>query len=87
MSTVQSHAMFDVWSPDEVAECLSFPDPTGDIYRALWDLVRHYDKQPRSEVPDDFDRRCLANWWSELPPDTQVVLNEAAEQEEKGWRA
>jgi hypothetical protein len=67
-------SLFKVWSPDEVAECLEGVTEVPGLYTALWGLVWHYDDQPRSEVPDDFARRALANWWLELSMDHRLAL-------------
>ena len=77
------HSLFNVWRPDEVAECLDYGYGQGnaDIYRALWKMVRHYEHKERSEVPDDFPDFCLANWWDELSEAHQEKLNAAAQKE------
>lgn len=76
------HALFSVWSPDEVAECLEGVPP--DVGRRLWGLARHYAGRPRSEVPDDFGERCLSLWWGELPEGDRALLNSLAERQDAG---
>jgi len=75
---VKPHALFQVWSPDEVAECLEGIGNTG-IYEKIWNkIVPIYDKWPKSEVPDDFSRRCLAKWWDLFTYEERIKLNAAA---------
>ncbi len=72
----EAHSLFDVWSPDEAAECL--PGLSDSTCSALWDLVAEYDDRPRSEVPDDFGSRCLSLWWDRLTEAQQEEVNAAA---------
>lgn len=85
MAKIRPHGLFDVWSPDTVAECL---DGIGDdIYRFLWnDLVPLYDGKKRSEWNDDFSRRCLAKYWSKVPEEFKTRLNDAATAHESKWK-
>jgi len=78
---IEPNPLFLVWSPDEVAECLEGVG-IGEIYGQLWELVAEYDGLPRSEVPDDFEDRCLAKFWNKLPETTQIFLNGCAEKRE-----
>jgi hypothetical protein len=78
---VKPHILFQILSPDQVAECLD--DVPVETYTRLWNLVRHYEGQPRSECNDDFDERCLANWWHELPEKDHVILNHLAKLDDK----
>lgn len=80
---IKPHGLFDVWSPDQVAECLEGVDD--DLYHALWDMVRHYDKLPRSECNDDFAERAVKNFWGELSEEHQLKLNELATKHEEEW--
>lgn len=74
---MEAHGLFEVWSPDEAAECLSgISDST---YSHLWEFVAEYDDVPRSEVPDDFGDRCLSRFWDRLSEEEQKELNAAAE--------
>jgi len=76
MPKIKPHGLFSVWSPDEVAECLGVGP---NLYAKIWnELVPIYDKWPRSEVPDDFSKRCLAKWWYKFTPEEQARLNELA---------
>ena len=75
---IKPNGLFEVWSPDTVAECLTGAGDE-DIYTALWGMVAHYEGKPRSEVPDDFGDRALVKWWSELNDDMKGRLNTLAE--------
>lgn len=76
--------LFDVWSPDQVAECLDGV-PT-ELYSKIWnEIVPLYDGQERSEVPDDFGKRCLKNYWDKFTEEEQNQLNAAAEAHDKEW--
>lgn len=68
--------MFEIWSPDEVAECL--PGVCDDDYARLWLLVPGLPKNT-SEVPDSFADRALARVWDRLPSETQSRLNALAD--------
>jgi len=78
--SIECHGLFEVWSPDEVAECLE--GIPADLYKKLWSIVSEYDSLPRSEVPDDFGSRCLAKWWGKFTAEEQTNLNAAACAEE-----
>ena len=74
---IKPHALFEVWSPDEVAECL---DGIGDLYSKIWnEIVPLYDGKSRSEVPDDFGSRCLKKYWSKFTDDEKLQLNACAQ--------
>jgi hypothetical protein len=80
---IKPHSLFNVWSPDEAAECLPGIGNT-DLYTKIWrDIVPLYDGQPRSEVPDDFGNRCLKKYWNKFTDEEKVRLNEAAEAQER----
>lgn len=68
------HDLFDVWSPDDVAECLDgLPD---DLYRRLWSLTSEVPSLTASdETPDCQFKRALANVWHHLTEREQVELN------------
>ena len=72
---LKPHRLFDVWTPDEVAECLDGVTP--DIYRKLWALMDGVPKDA-SEVPDNFSATCLARQWGRLSAEDQKVLNRLA---------
>jgi hypothetical protein len=83
---IKPHGLFTVWSPDTVAECLEGIGNT-DLYLKIWnEIVPLYANQPRSEVPDDFDRRCLKKYWSKFTDDEKRTLNAAAERHEANWK-
>lgn len=76
---IKPHALFEVWSPDEVAECLDGIGNTS-IYSKIWnEIVPLYDGKPRSEVNDDFDRRCLKKYWNKFTDEEKLLLNSCAE--------
>lgn len=80
MSAIRPHGLFTVWSPDQVAECIDgIPQ---ELYVRLWDIVPEYDDKPRSEVPDDFEERCLARWWDRFTEGEQLLLNDLATRDE-----
>lgn len=79
MTAIVPNSLFRVWSPDEVAECLDGVPQA--LYSRLWEFVAEYEDQPRSEVPDDFGRRCLARFWGKLTVDEQTQLNTLAEKQ------
>jgi hypothetical protein len=80
---IAPHALFQVWSPDQVAEALDGVDKVA--YRELWKLVPLYDELPRSEVGDDFEDRALAKFWDRLDEATQFHLNEVAKAAYEDW--
>ena len=73
---MKPHPLFNVWSPDEVAECL--PGVTNEDYNLLWETVASLPKNI-SEMPDCFAERAVKNIWSRLPKDAQARLNALAE--------
>jgi len=81
---IKAHSLFKVWSPDEVAECLSIGS---DLYAKIWnELVPLYANKPRSEVPDDFGSRNLSKWWSKFSDEEKLALNEAAKKYDEEWK-
>jgi hypothetical protein len=65
------HTLFQVWSPDEVAECLSGVTP--EEYSLLWSLV---DKVAvRGETPDTCFKRSLSSVWRHVPAEMKTHLN------------
>ena len=80
-TAIAPHSLFNVWSPDTVAECLE--GVPSELYRRIWnDIVPQYDGKPRSEVPDDFDTRCLALYWEQFTDAERATLNALAEAED-----
>ena len=75
--SIEPHSLFQIWRPDEVAECLDgVPD---EIYRELWALVRHYEGTDPLVRDGSY---CLATWWDELFPEDQAILNNLAAKQE-----
>jgi hypothetical protein len=70
--------LFDVWSPDEVAECLG--GVGHDLYRRLWELVELV--PPNGETPDTCFERALSKVWDKLDAYEQAELNRLAEAQE-----
>jgi len=78
---IKPHSLFSVWSPDEVAECLNGIG-NSPLYSKIWnEIVPLYKGKPRSDVPDDFDRRCLKKYWSKFTNEEKLRLNECAEKQ------
>jgi len=75
---IKANVLFEIWAPDLVAECLSYPDQDHKIYSQLWDLVHLY-KKTDSEYPSNDGTNALFGFWDKLPDETKVVLNAAAE--------
>ena len=79
---IKPHSLFEIWTPDQVAECLSYPDADNSVYRQLWDLVQYYAKT-NPEYPGEFDgTNALKGFWDRLPDETKVILNAAAKADE-----
>jgi len=84
---VKPHPLFDIWTPDEVAECLSGIGNT-PLYSRLWDFVKDYKKRASGlefECPPDPGFNCLAGFWKRLEPKDQAILNILAEKHEKEY--
>ena len=80
---MKPHKLFEVWRPDEVAECLPGVLAYEGLYATLWQMLDLYDQdRPASEVPDDFQTWALARKWEHLSPDDQEILNALATREE-----
>lgn len=71
---MKANGLFQVWSPDEVAECM--PGVDGDLYGRLWDLVELV--PGRGETPDTCFDRALSKVWERLSADDQRELNRLA---------
>jgi MoxR-like ATPase len=72
---IEPNSLFEVWSPDAVAECIS--GVTEDEYVLLWNSTVDLPKNV-SEVPDSFADRCLAKVWNTFPDEMKNHLNEIA---------
>lgn len=71
---IEPHSLFEVWRPDEAAECMS--GVPVELQRRLWELVELYTPEV-SEVPDSFDN-ALSVYWDKLTEEQQGLLNELA---------
>ena len=81
MKEIRAHKLFQINSPDEVAEC--FEGIGTELYTKIWNtIVPLYDKKPRSEVPDDFGRRNLSKFWKHFTDDEKRQLNEIAKRKQ-----
>jgi len=80
---MKPHPLFEVWTPDTVAECLE--GVKDDLYSALWALVPYYTKRESNELPPDPDFNALAGFWDKLEPEQQAKLNELAAEQEKSY--
>lgn len=73
--------LFEIWTPDTVAECLvGGSDPA--LYEKLWGMVEDYpDKRSPEEMetPDAEQSNNLAQFWGRLTREQQTLLNELAE--------
>ena len=67
------NTIFEVWSPDTVAECMPGVD---SLYAKLWSLVE--ETPAANEVNDNFADRALGNFWSRFTDEEKALLNEAA---------
>ena len=82
--SMRPHALFNIWRPDEVAECLE--GVKDELYSALWKLTPLYAKRDREldyECPPDPDFNCLAGFWDKLSDDHKTILNQLAEAHDK----
>jgi hypothetical protein len=67
------HSIFEVWSPDTVAECMS---GVGSLYEKLWSLVE--ETPPANEVNDNFGDRALGLFWDRFTDEEKALLDAAA---------
>ena len=71
--------LFEVWSPDDVAECMDGVNAT--LYARLWSLVPLLPRLTADdETPDTRFKRALVHVWHHMTPVEQVELNMLAEQ-------
>ncbi len=81
---VESNAVFEVITPDEVAECwdgVFSNEAVPDLYEQLWALTKFYEKIENIEDIGPHDMigiNSVAGFWSRLAPATQVELNRLA---------
>jgi len=82
---MKPHPLFQVWTPDEVAECLEGVG-NSPLYSKLWSLVRLYEKRAEGlefECPPDPGFNCLADFWRHLTIAEKDQLNMLAEQQDQ----
>jgi hypothetical protein len=81
---MEMHGLFEVWSPDEVAECL---EVSNELYTKLWKFVEKQPPNPQlapeniewlNGRPDNFEDYALKNFWNELTEEEQIALNKVA---------
>jgi hypothetical protein len=81
---MKPHPLFEIWRPDEVAECLD--GITDSLYQKLWDCVPLY--KPHSEFREEptpgID--CLADFWSRFDPAEQQHMNTLAHKHEEQYK-
>lgn len=76
-AAIKPHALFKVWSADQVAECID--DIPRELYSRLWSLVSDDDATPgENDVPGDFEYTNLASKWARLSGAEQAALNAIA---------
>lgn len=67
------NTIYEVWSPDTVAECMP---GVSSLYTKLWSLV---DETPAAnEVNDNFGDRALALFWDRFTDEEKALLDAAA---------
>ena len=78
---IKPNPLFDVWTPDEVAECLDGVVSDGDysLYKTLWSLLKPRSSPEEREIPDVDSDHVLAASWTRLTTDDQIALNTLAE--------
>ena len=82
---MKAHPLFEIWRPDEVAECLEGVDDS--LGRKLWEFVEEY-KAPRPEVSEEpcVGLDALVEFWSRLEPRDQRTLNVLAIRHERKYK-
>lgn len=76
---IKPNVLFQVWRPDEVAECLD--GVPQELYIKLWnELVPIYDKKAQENIEDrgpEVDY-TLSEYWDKLTEEEQTLLNQLA---------
>ena len=76
-SSGRPNPLFEVWTADSVAECLTgVPE---ELYSKLWNEI--VPLQPENQG-DNYNERCLAAFWAYLDTYERVLLNKLAEEED-----
>jgi hypothetical protein len=81
---IEPHAVFEVITPDEVAECWNGVyrnEMVPDLYEQLWNLTEKYDKIENKEDSGPHDHigtNAVQQFWKGLPEPTQLELNRLA---------
>ena len=85
MNTSKPHPLFEIWRPDEVAECLE--GVTDSLYSKLWECVNDF-KAPRPEVSEEpcYGMDSLSDFWDRFDPAEQQHLNTLAEKHEESYK-
>lgn len=83
------HSEFDLFRPDEVAECWDGVYSFGNLYEQLWACVEKYDEDEHREniedmCPDDVRGiNALSRYWDFISDENKLKLNELAQQRSK----
>ena len=82
-TTLQPHPAFEVFTPDDVAECWDGVLASLDLYEALWACVASYDEFDREDCgpADVIGLNSVASFWDRFTPEQQAALNQLAERQ------
>ena len=79
---ITPHEMFELHSPDTVAETYEGVMAAG-LYERLWEMVEHYDDREMPETPDTFYGHVfgdeLIKFWDHFTDEEKLALNKIAE--------
>ena len=87
MPKIKPHELFEIWTPDTVAECMEGVT-ANDLYGTLWGLVEFYEEREKPETPDTFYGHVFGNelarpdLWNRLSDVDKLTLNDLAAKHE-----
>lgn len=87
---IKPDSVFDVITPDQVAETWDGIYGSGNLYEKLWECVKYYDNSYRENIedigPNDvIGINCLSEFWDRFSQEHQLKLNELAKEMEKSY--
>lgn len=77
---IEPHPSFEIFRPDEVAECWDGISSVPGLYAALWDCVGSYKAPSPAESEEPcYGMDCVADFWDRFADEHKEALNAAAE--------
>lgn len=72
---MEPNIIFEVWTPDTVAECMGVPT---ELYIKIWNEIVPLTEGLAPPYPGEVPEHTLSAYWDKFTEQEQELLNEAA---------